>query len=96
MPGYVDCHSREHHYAKHRILSTEAWEAVEYSKEADWQWGWHEEHGHRFIGVGTTRRNKRVFMVLHPDHKDFDCYLPLNQWENWDGPWILVTAFPTN
>ena len=82
MQEYVECYLNEGHYAKHGILAIEVMEAIEASSLADWGWRWHEEHGYRFIGVGTTRRRKRVFMVLHPFNEDFDCYEPLAQWEN--------------
>ena len=90
----VDYYTRAKHYAKHDIIYTEVGEAINSTIAADWSWQWHEKHGYRFLGTGTTRRRKRVLMVLHPDDDNFDCYLPLAQWETWDGPWIAITAFP--
>lgn len=87
----LDVWSNERHYAKHRLIYTEVLEAA---ADASWSWDNHPGHGWRMVGSGSTLRRKHILIFSHPNDDRFNCHEPLGDWETWDGPWVVVTAFP--
>jgi hypothetical protein len=60
-------------------------------------WGWsdHPDHGWRLLGVGNTRRERRIMLIAIPlDAEGFSRAVWADWYEEWDGEWELVTAFP--